>query len=365
MPEVVPKGVPTGTVVGVGLGSALAGAFLVSLVIFIFLRRLRKSRPAGENSWQSDADHKGNFGGPSTGKGVSTSVVALEDIPLDPADDSQIRKSMQDLYELIHQHVENHYSSRSFQGRHEDLRRELEKCGWSDRTEPSTETIVSLLINSTTRRVAIRHIIAWVILQHVDLRSSPEMSLLPNHILASGQAMLKIKRTPGEQEGRIFPVHIYFYKGLQWKILAFSNSFTKWRHLTASLLSPPSSRPDNLESDSNLRPAVVRNVKLLNDILQPFIKSGTEAHLAQSDNLAYIILEGAHFGLLLFSQPALWIFGWNEKNLNRGGKSDRRSGTRNASANKLLVVFPSIAKVIARDGNEHSRVVVETVLEPV
>jgi hypothetical protein len=49
-------------------------------------------------------------------------------------------------------------------------------------------------------------------------------------------------------------------------------------------------------------------MELLNGILRPFIKSGKEAQLAQSENLASIIFEGAHFGYLLFSQPAIWVF---------------------------------------------------------
>jgi hypothetical protein len=207
------KSVPTGTVVGVGIGTALAGAFLALLGSWLFLRRSRRPRRGGGNSSLSDGDHVGKFGGAKNtiGNGVSTSIVALDDIPFDPADDSQIRKSMQDLYELIHQHAENHYSARSFEGRREDLRRELAKGGWNDMTEPSAQTLASLLVNPVTRRVAIRHIIAWVVLQHIDLKSRPEMSLLPAHIVASGQALLKIKRTPGEQEGKKRPLHMYFF----------------------------------------------------------------------------------------------------------------------------------------------------------
>jgi hypothetical protein len=204
--SVAPKGVPAGTVAGVAVGTAVAGAFIALLVAWIFFRRSQRLRRGGETSWASSVDHQGGFGSPkykdnSNGKGVTTSIIALEDIPLDPADDSQIRKSMQDLYELIHQHVENHYSTEKFQGRVEDLRQELVKCGWSDQTEPSAQTLATLLINPITRRVAIRHIIAWVILQHVDLKSSPETSLLPAHILATSQAIIRIKRTPGEQAG--------------------------------------------------------------------------------------------------------------------------------------------------------------------
>jgi hypothetical protein len=365
-----PKGVPAGTVAGVAVGTAVAGAFIALLVAWIFFRRPPRSRRGVETSWASNADHQGSFGSPkykdnSNGKGVTTSIIALEDIPLDPADDSQIRKSMQDLYELIHQHVENHYSTENFQGRVEDLRQELAKCGWSDQTEPSAPTLATLLINPITRRVAIRHIIAWVILQHVDLKSSPETSLLPTHILATSQAIIRIKRTPGEQAGT--RLHSYstqiLTKADSMTTLAFSSSFTKWRHFTASLLSPLSSRPDNLESDSNLRPAVLRNVKRLHSILRPFIKSGPEAQLTNSDNLSSVILEVAHFGMVLFSQPTVWIFKWDGKDLNRGGRSGQRFGTGNGSVNTFLVVFPSIGKVVARDGKEQFRVVADAMFE--
>lgn len=363
------KGVSTGAVVGVGIGTALAGAFLALLGLWLFLRRSQRSRRAGGNSSLSLGDHVGKFGGAKNGigKGVSTSIVALDDMPFDPADDSQIRKSMQDLYELIHQHAENHYSARNFEGRREHLRHELAKGGWNDRTEPSAQTLASLLVNPVTRRVAIRHIIAWVILQHIDLKSSPDTSLLPAHIIASGQALLKIKRTPGEQEGKKRPLHISFTKAYNHVVSAFSDSFPKWRHLTAALLSPLSSRTDNSEWDSILRPGVIRNVELLNAILLPFIKSGKEAQLAQSDNLASIILEGAHFGYLLFSQPAVWVFRWDGKNLSQGGRNDRRSGSGigNGSADKFLVVFPSIGKLITRDGSDRSRVIADAMLERV
>ncbi|KAH8761769.1 hypothetical protein BGZ57DRAFT_992822, partial [Hyaloscypha finlandica] len=323
------KGVPTGIVVGVGIGTALVGAFLALLGVWLFLRQSRRSRPAGGNSSPSLGDHVGRFGGAknSIGKGLSTSIVALDDLPFDPVDDSQTRKSMQDLYELIHQHAENHYNAWNFEGRREDLRHELAKGGWNDRTEQSAQTLASLLVNPTTRRVAIRHIIAWAIIQHIDLKSSPDTSLLPAHIKARNAHST-----------------YHFTKAYNPFVSAFSNSFPKWRHLTAALLSPLSSRTDNSEWDSILRPGIIRNLELLNGILRPFIKSGKEAQLAQSENLASIIFEGAHFGYLLFSQPAIWVFRWDRKNLSQGGSK------------KFLVVFPGIGKLIVRDGSDRSRV---------
>jgi hypothetical protein len=135
---------------------------------------------------------------------------------------------------------------------------------------------------------------------------------------------------------------------------AFSKSFSKWRLLSAALLASNPSDGETLVSDSSLRPGVIRNVQLLHNILQPFINSGTENQRAQSDNLASIILEGAHFGVLLFSQPSVWVFGWEVKS-STGGKGQ----------NKDLVVFPSISEVILRSGREHLKVVVDAIKEKV
>lgn len=104
-------------------------------------------------------------------------------------------------------------------------------------------------------------------------------------------------------------------------------------------------------------------MKLLHSIFRLFIKSGPEAQLTHSDNLSSIILEGAHFGIVLFSQPTVWIFQWDGKDLNQGGRSGQRSGTGNGSVHKFLVVFPSIGKVIARDGKEQFRVVADAMFE--
>jgi len=95
------------------------------------------------------------------------------------------------------------------------------------------------------------------------------------------------------------------------------------------------------------------------------MKSGPDAQLSQSDNLASIILEGAHFGILLFSQPADWVFEWDGKSSNQGSKVDQRSGTGtgNGGANKFLVVFPSIGKLIRRDGSDNLSLVVDAVVE--
>jgi hypothetical protein len=102
---------------------------------WLFLRQSQRSRPSAGNSSPSLGDHVGRFGGAKNkiGKGVSTSFVSLDDMPFE--DHSQTRKSMQDLYELIHQHAENRSNAWNFEGRREDLKHELAKGGWNDWTE--------------------------------------------------------------------------------------------------------------------------------------------------------------------------------------------------------------------------------------
>ena len=73
-------------------------------------------------------------------------------------------------------------------------------------------------------------------------------------------------------------------------------------------------------------------MELLNGILRLFIKSGKEAQLAQSENLASIIFEGSHFGYLLFSQPAIWVFRWDRKNLSHGAGVIEGPGARSELA---------------------------------
>ena len=132
-------------------------------------------------------------------------------------------------------------------------------------------------------------------------------------------------------------------------------------------MSPLSSRNANTDWDPMLRPGVTRNVELLNGMLRPFIKPGKEVQLAQFDNLASVIFEGAHFGYLLFSQPAIWVFRWDQKNPVPNDGSDRKVRSRigNHSAERFLIVFPSIEKLITRDGIDRSRVIVDAVLEQI
>ena len=173
-------------VVGIGIGTAFAGAFLALLGASIFFTRLRRERQR--------RSHKG--------LNPSLASTQLNDIPMERADDSTIRKWMQDLNELIHQHVENHYHDEESHDHPDDLKRKLGKCGFTDLTEPSAQRLAILLISPRTRYTAIRNLIASIIFRHINVESDPEVALLPDYMLSFAKAILGTKRRPGEEGGK-------------------------------------------------------------------------------------------------------------------------------------------------------------------
>jgi hypothetical protein len=127
--------------------------------------------------------------------------------PVERLDDSQFRRHMQNLEELIHQHVENHYHSRPYTGRLVELEAALTGCGYTDQTEPSTQTMANLLVNPAKRNTAIRSLLASVILKAVDLRNGPENSLLPD-VITQFYHMIPKNRRANEKDGMsLTPCH--------------------------------------------------------------------------------------------------------------------------------------------------------------
>lgn len=120
----------------------------------------------------------------------------------------------------------------------------------------------------------------------------------------------------------------------------FTKAFTKWRRLTSFLVSLSSTAH---ETDPSLQSAITSNVTLLNCVLHPFINADAESQRYQRENLASIIGEGALFGMVIFSQPNVWLFGW-DANRNPSGVPRRGMG---------FVVWPGIGVVVVRGGREN------------
>ncbi|KAF7944771.1 uncharacterized protein EAE97_005404 [Botrytis byssoidea] len=309
-----------GAIAGIVIGTLIAAAILSSIGLWFYIRRKRASK----TPWSSENGYSKR--NPTTDHGVAISkdpeTQMQSYVIAERADDSQLRHQMQNLGELIYQHVENHYTTGSRTGTSQDLAATLRKCGYSERTEPTISTLGSLLGNSSEGQTAIKSLIAWVILRGVELNSGSEYSLLPDEITSFYRSALKDNKQLNKQDA------------------AHENVLSRVRELSTRHISSSKS-PEDASKDAS----IARVVNLLNSILQPFIKPSSKS--SQFDNLASIIYQGREFGLLLLAQPGNWLFGWQTSTGVESNTKDQ------------IVVFPSLEEVINKDGKERRRVVCE------
>jgi len=132
----------------------------------------------------------------------------------------------------------------------------------------------------------------------------------------------------------------------------FDKALSKWRHLSAFLLQPSrSTREAPIPIQQDLQPVIARNLAVINKILKPFIDLNPDNQRSQERNLSAILFEGAQLGLLLFSQPSIWVWGWKIGS-GEGGGVRRRT----------FVVFPSLGERVERHGRDRVREVVVPVV---
>ncbi|KAM3065654.1 hypothetical protein ACMFMG_011361 [Clarireedia jacksonii] len=330
-----------GAIAGISIATFALGAALALLGFWVFSRR-RGSRSRKRRNPQTPVSNRHTFQEQSRGSisnkrnATRTGEISMDDYsPTERLDDSQIRRHMQNLEELIHQHAENHYHNRLYTGHQENLKVSLTRCGYTDQSEVSLQMMTSLLVDPSNRITAIRSLIASVILRAVDLKNSPEDSLLPD-VITQFYHIIPKKRRANEQDN-------------------FDKCLARWRQLSAYLLSSNSThRESSLQLADH---ATTRIVEILNTVLRPFTRSSKSESRSptQVENLASIIQEGKEFGMLLLEQPGTWVLGW-ELLSKRGSKIDPK-------ANNEIVVFPSLGEVISKGGRAHLRVIIEVVRE--
>lgn len=188
-------GISGGAAAGIGIGGLVLGALLAFLATFLFMKRSRKQHRSQR--------HFNSFGTEKATDGAQPGSSILDETLLDRADDSQLRKSMQDLNEMIDQHVENHYHSEAIAGTSQNaLEKALSEAGYStDEDLISVSKIASLLINPRTRFAAIREVIARILVGNLMVNSRPEVCLLPKQIVDFVKYIPPVERLPGAEEG--------------------------------------------------------------------------------------------------------------------------------------------------------------------
>ncbi|KAF4625517.1 hypothetical protein G7Y89_g12650 [Cudoniella acicularis] len=339
----VPKAnkISSGAAAGIGVGAAVVGALLAFALIWLF--RKREKRPVqspetfelGKVRYQDDG---------SSGTIITRAHTSLDENLLDRADDSQIKRLMQDLNDTIDQHCENFYHLQSPNLDSRTLQQHLIEARYNEviTSGPSAAEMVDLLQNPNTRLNAIRRFIACIILGHVDFKTAPEVSLLPPYIANFIHNIPKIENQPGSAEN-------------------YENAFKKWRRTSAFLLSNTRSNREAPHADkAQLSSAINRNCQLINAVLHPFIREGAKTVRDQQENLHAIIFEAAQLGLLLFSQPTTWLLIWEA---NAGGRGNSRAGgiSSAASRHRMTVAFPALGEVIEKDGSRRTRILTDVV----
>ncbi|THV51337.1 hypothetical protein BGAL_0114g00090 [Botrytis galanthina] len=336
-----------GAIAGIAIGTFIVGALLSAIGLWFYFRRKRASKTpwSSENGYSkrnATTDH-----GVAISKDPETQMQSY--VIAERADDSQLRHQMQNLGELIYQHVENHYTTGPHTGTSQDFAATLRKCGYSERTEPTISTLGSLLGNSSEHHTAIKSLIAWVILRGVELNSGSEYSLLPEEITSFYRSALKDNKQLNKQYGMDYLFFNTFCHRIPCLFhRVFPNLFSAAHENVLSRVRELSTRhasSSRSPEDASKDPSIARVVNLLNSILQPFIKPSSKS--SQFENLASIVYQGREFGLMLLAQPGNWLFGW------------KTSAVAESNTKDQIVVFPSLVEAIIKDGKERRRVVCE------
>ncbi|KAK2591512.1 hypothetical protein QQS21_010787 [Conoideocrella luteorostrata] len=309
-----------GVVTGIAIGSAVVGLLAGLLAAWILLRR-RGRHDNTSNTVVACHEPKGN-----AIDAAPTSDIQLSQFLLEATPDREIAQEVQSLGQLIRQHVESHYHSKSVNANTntQGLSATLGTLGF-----PSLDAraVAGLCLDPTTRKSGLRHVIMRATFNSIDVHSRNGLpSMLPRPIASFLQAM-----PPDEQGGSDDA-----------QDTATSMAFRKWRRLSAFLLHPDRSQRTRLPMDE---PAVALQTQELAQSLHQFLGVFAARQQEQSSHLRDVIAECAKLGHILLSHPGDWAF------------------VTSVTETRALVVEAGLDKLSERDGPPFARA--QRVVEPV
>lgn len=320
--------ISNGAIAGIAIAMVVVGAALGFFLALCLLRRRYAQRPQPEylamQSTQPQTnvdDYDGSYATVKAATAAASDPSPISPTPtaatlaiqqdalqlshflLDAAPDKQLAAELSSLGHLIQQHVEDHYHSAPLQ--HIDissLAAALVETGAFTINEASTPA--QLAAEPRTRRAALQHVIAKVVLGSVGVGSIGQhgmggrgLSMLPRSVGLLVAEMKPTERFRGNPE-------------------AMSLAFTRWRQLSAFLLSSErSSRGALRPSGPDVSQQAREVVHMLNGFLNSFLAdtdhssnssstAGKHRTKGQDAHLEEIVLECTKFGYTLFSQPA-------------------------------------------------------------
>ncbi|KAL1799284.1 hypothetical protein ACET3X_003321 [Alternaria dauci] len=166
--------------------------------------------------------------------------------------------------------------------------------------------------NAATREIALRFVIAWVVVSKIQPSKDPSKSLLPSEVAHCYQAI-----SAGD-------------RGYQGQI----SLMARWRVMTAELMQ--SSYVRNPFSPSDSRHASIQaTLATLDNVLQPYADTRMNNE-ERKRNLEELLKRAALFAFTLFSQPSAWEFEWQEEQGVTSGE---------------LCIFPALVQVADEAGH--------------
>ncbi|KAI4949440.1 hypothetical protein J4E91_005179 [Alternaria rosae] len=290
------EGLSTGATAGIAIGCFAAGTLLAGL-IFWFCRRKRR-RPntqyPAENTSALASQEKGFSASAIPLSAKRSSVAALGSGLPQPLEDKAISGDVSKISNAIKNHVQSYYhTSRVNPGliEYEDLH------ALGSGLPVSVGTLTTLIGNAATRDIALRFIIAWVVVSKLQPSKDPTKSFLPAEVAQCYQAVATGDR------------------GYQ----AQTSLMARWRVMTAELM----------------QSSYIRNAFGPSDSRHPYADSRINSG-ERKRNLEEVLKRAALFAFTLFSQPSAWEFEWQEEQGVTSGD---------------LCIFPALVQVADEAGH--------------
>lgn len=190
--------ISSGAAAGIGIGSAAAGALIAAFIVWLLMRRSRRSRrPARTESIRLNGFASTGKAGPGgNSSDVSSAAAVVERTLPQPADDQAISGEISRLRTLIKNHAQSYYHSSPARASATGVDQAALGAIAMGNMPIITSTLTSLLSNPSTRMSAIRFCIAWTAISRIDLGCEPVASFLPPEIATCLVSMTGMRDDP-------------------------------------------------------------------------------------------------------------------------------------------------------------------------
>lgn len=187
--------VSSGVLAGIGIAGAVVGAVLATFVLcFLVVRRRTATKSESTNGsrrLQSEKMSLSNVRMPlvrRSARPAAKTAGFIEAPILPPLQDSEIGAGLLSFGTSIANHVHSFFNDTWATGSI-DVNQDYLAQLLGPHTPRSVEEITFLLVEPSTRATAVRFLLAWCILQHIQTGDDPCRSLLPPEVAESLESM--------------------------------------------------------------------------------------------------------------------------------------------------------------------------------